>query len=127
MININVIDENDNFPIFETDWPYFSVFENVLIGTEIGRLNVTDRDSGVFGEILFSTDSQHFTVNNFGMLFSAMALDREEEAFHDFLVLAEDGGGSSLNFNNEIKDSNFVNTYLRSNIVKGCQNRNFGY
>ena len=99
VININVIDENDNFPIFETDWPYFTVSENVPIGAEIGRLNVTDRDSGVFGEVLFSTDSLHFTVNNFGMLFSAMALDREEEALHDFLVYAEDGGGlSNLSF-----------------------------
>ena len=92
---INVIDENDNFPIFETDRFYFTVFENVLIGTEIGRLNLTDKDSGVFGEIVFSTDSLHFTVNNFGMLFSAMALDREEKALHDFLVYAEDGAGSS--------------------------------
>lgn len=95
VININVIDENDNFPIFETDWPYFTVSENVPIGAEIGRLNVTDRDSGVFGEVLFSTDSLHFAVNNFGMLFSAMALDREEEASHDCLVYAEDGGGPS--------------------------------
>ncbi|XP_064833221.1 protocadherin alpha-5-like [Oncorhynchus masou masou] len=52
-IIVNVIDVNDNSPVFSKPMYKVRVSENVPIGTPIIKLNATDLDSGVNGEIFF--------------------------------------------------------------------------
>uniref|UniRef100_A0A4W5NEP3 Cadherin domain-containing protein n=1 Tax=Hucho hucho TaxID=62062 RepID=A0A4W5NEP3_9TELE len=52
-IIVNVIDVNDNSPVFSKQMYKVRVSENVPIGTPIIKLNATDVDSGVNGEIVF--------------------------------------------------------------------------
>lgn len=48
----NVIDLNDNAPVFDPMSYSNEIYENVLIGTEVVKIGATDIDSGVY--ILFS-------------------------------------------------------------------------
>ena len=47
-IVVNVINQNDNLPIF-TEEPKFFVSEDALIGDIIGSVIATDADIGLFG------------------------------------------------------------------------------
>lgn len=48
-IRIFVRDSNDNFPEFTRSVYEFGVLENSGVGTIIGRVQATDKDSGMFG------------------------------------------------------------------------------
>ncbi|XP_076149216.1 protocadherin alpha-3-like [Alosa pseudoharengus] len=53
-IKINVLDINDNSPIFSRPLYKVSVSENVPIGTAVVALNATDSDDGANSEIFYS-------------------------------------------------------------------------
>ncbi|XP_051810609.1 protocadherin alpha-8-like [Acanthochromis polyacanthus] len=53
-IIINVLDINDNPPVFSQTLYKASVYENVKIGTSIITLNATDLDAGQNGQIVYS-------------------------------------------------------------------------
>ncbi|XP_062381364.1 protocadherin alpha-4-like [Sardina pilchardus] len=53
-IKINVLDNNDNSPIFSRPLYKVSVSENVPIGTVVVALNATDSDDGANSEIFYS-------------------------------------------------------------------------
>ncbi|XP_019727452.1 protocadherin alpha-4-like, partial [Hippocampus comes] len=53
-IVVNVLDVNDNPPIFCQNLYKASVYENVEIGTSIIRLNATDLDAGENGQVFYS-------------------------------------------------------------------------
>ncbi|XP_061090076.1 protocadherin alpha-8-like [Conger conger] len=61
---INVLDNNDNTPIFSSQLYKARVFENVPRGTSIITLNATDLDEGTNGEIVYSF-SKHEQDNVF--------------------------------------------------------------
>lgn len=48
-IRIFIRDSNDNFPEFEEQYYEFGVLENSGVGTVLGKVHATDRDSGNFG------------------------------------------------------------------------------
>lgn len=45
-VYINVIDENDNAPVFETNSYNVDVYENATVNTVVASVMATDRDSG---------------------------------------------------------------------------------
>jgi len=45
-VYINVIDENDNAPVFETNSYNVDVYENATVNTVVATVMATDRDSG---------------------------------------------------------------------------------
>lgn len=45
-VYINVIDENDNAPVFETNSYNVDVYENATVNTIVATVMATDRDSG---------------------------------------------------------------------------------
>jgi len=45
-VYINVIDENDNAPVFETNSYNLDVYENATVNTIVATVMATDRDSG---------------------------------------------------------------------------------
>ncbi|XP_060766320.1 protocadherin alpha-8-like [Neoarius graeffei] len=58
---INVLDINDNAPVFTEDAYTVMLHENVPIGTTVIQLNATDLDDGSNGEIVYSIGNN---VNN---------------------------------------------------------------
>ncbi|XP_055080803.1 protocadherin alpha-8-like [Periophthalmus magnuspinnatus] len=53
-IIINVLDVNDNAPVFSQNLYKATVHENVQLGTSIITVNATDVDEGINGEIVYS-------------------------------------------------------------------------
>ena len=57
-VRINVIDENDNTPVFQRSFYSFDVPENSEAGHVVGRISATDADSGSNGNVLYEVTSQ---------------------------------------------------------------------
>ncbi|XP_036403729.1 protocadherin alpha-8-like isoform X4 [Megalops cyprinoides] len=101
-VTINVIDVNDNAPIFSSPLYKVRVSENVPFGTTILTLNATDLDEGVNGEISYSLvkrgsldPSEIFSLNpKTGEITLTGSLDYEESAAYEIRAQATDRGHS---------------------------------
>ncbi|XP_012936099.1 protocadherin-11 X-linked [Aplysia californica] len=94
---INILDINDEGPIFSQANYTFAVQENLPIGSIIGLVKATDRDSGTNGmlryAILNSGPSHLFSVDSItGQITSIAALDREVQDSVTLTVSAADLG-----------------------------------
>ncbi|XP_066572848.1 protocadherin alpha-8 isoform X7 [Amia ocellicauda] len=58
LINVNVLDANDNLPVFSKPMYKARVFENVPYGSTVITLNATDVDEGVNSDIVYSLIGQ---------------------------------------------------------------------
>lgn len=117
---IEVIDVNDNWPIFHIPDPLIvSIPENSPKDTFVARINATDLDSGNFGRIFYyirGPKSKKFEINNkTGVITVAVdahldntLLNRETESKIFLIVDAVDGGGfrSSLSVEVHLSDIN---------------------
>uniref|UniRef100_A0A3P9P7E5 Cadherin domain-containing protein n=1 Tax=Poecilia reticulata TaxID=8081 RepID=A0A3P9P7E5_POERE len=54
-VTLIVMDVNDNPPVFLLSDFSFSVYKNAPVGTSIGKVTATDKDSGPEGEVLYLT------------------------------------------------------------------------
>ncbi|KAG8014667.1 Protocadherin Fat 1 [Nibea albiflora] len=100
-VNIQVIDLNDNKPVFESD-PYKAVIvENLPSGTQVIQVKANDQDSGTNGHVVYSLDpkqnsqeiSELFAVNSeTGWVTTLKELDREKKEKYTINVLATDQG-----------------------------------
>ncbi|KPP56746.1 protocadherin Fat 4-like, partial [Scleropages formosus] len=99
-IIINVLDINDNIPVFSSFLYKARIFENVPRGTSIITLNATDLDEGTNGEIVYSlsTDKQDKIVDMFhihrqsGTVTVIGDIDFELNTAFEIRVLAKDKG-----------------------------------
>ncbi|XP_047434007.1 cadherin-23-like [Mugil cephalus] len=100
VVEVQVIDVNDNSPVFTPSSFNQSVPEDAVKGFNVAVVTATDKDSGfnkeiryflIGGEGKFSIDSVS------GMVSVAAALDRETKAEYNMLVVAEDQGRPVLN------------------------------
>ena len=92
---INILNLNDNSPIFSSPSFQFEVMENVPNGTFIGQITASDDDDDSFGEIEYSLSEELFTIDKqTGEIFSNGKLDREARPIFNFQGLATDGGKS---------------------------------
>ncbi|XP_058506553.1 protocadherin alpha-3-like [Solea solea] len=57
-LTINVLDNNDNIPIFSESLYKTKIPENTPVGTTVMAVNATDADEGLNGEIVFSLRSK---------------------------------------------------------------------
>ena len=57
-ITINLKDVNDNYPIFDQDQYSVSINENVFPESMVQTVRATDRDTGKYGEIVYSIEGQ---------------------------------------------------------------------
>ncbi|XP_041741970.1 protocadherin alpha-4 isoform X6 [Coregonus clupeaformis] len=97
-IIVNVIDVNDNSPVFSKQLYKVRVSENLPIGTLIIKLNATDVDSGLNGEIVFSLihhgDQKALDVFQInpatGEITMKEVIDHEENAAFELHVQAKD-------------------------------------
>ncbi|XP_034398987.1 protocadherin alpha-2-like isoform X4 [Cyclopterus lumpus] len=101
-ISINVIDANDNIPIFSKSLHKVRVPENTYIGTVVIKLNATDLDEGMNSKILYSfikrgniDPSNMFDLNSeTGEISVKGILDYEETPAYEVRVQATDQGTS---------------------------------
>ncbi|OWF38069.1 protein dachsous-like [Mizuhopecten yessoensis] len=95
-VNINVLDENDNPPLFEKDPVMLKKPENQQIGQIVYIFSATDRDSGVNGSITYSIQKQEPEFDFFsldavsGALRIKSVIDYEQTKNIALLVRAED-------------------------------------
>ncbi|XP_054721266.1 cadherin-related tumor suppressor-like, partial [Uloborus diversus] len=93
-VYFNVLDLNDNAPLFDPLSYSDEVFENITIGTSILKVSATDMDSGDNGCIIYNivdgnTDNK-FAIDTNGNIFTAKALDREKQSFYSLTVSVTD-------------------------------------
>ncbi|XP_030621284.1 protocadherin alpha-2-like [Chanos chanos] len=102
LITINVIDVNDNTPSFSSSLYKVRVPENAPLGTTVVRLNATDLDEGVNGELAFSllrrgnaVSSDMFVIDSFtGVITVNGNLDYEENSAFEIRAQVRDQGHS---------------------------------
>ncbi|XP_055296378.1 protein dachsous [Sitodiplosis mosellana] len=95
---VNVLDANDNDPVFMQDSYEFTVDENARRNTVVGVVSASDIDLGINAELKYNLipDNSSFHVNpNTGEIITRETLDREQHASYDFVVEARDQGTPS--------------------------------
>ncbi|XP_069027597.1 protocadherin alpha-3-like [Embiotoca jacksoni] len=99
-INVNVLDVNDNAPVFSKSLYKIQVVENANIGTKLLTLSATDLDDGVNGQIVYSftergrlNPDEKFSLNdNTGEITVRGNIDFEENQAYEIRVQARDRG-----------------------------------
>ncbi|XP_029020989.1 protocadherin alpha-13-like isoform X7 [Betta splendens] len=107
---VNVLDANDNTPIFSKSLYKARVNENAPAGSLVIQLNATDLDEGQNGRILYSfvkranfNPADVFLINaETGEIRVKAKLDYEEQAAYEMHVQATDGGSSPRRTNGKL-------------------------
>ncbi|XP_052633680.1 protocadherin-23 [Harpia harpyja] len=97
---VNVLDENDNSPMFLHESYFFEMEENPIPRGVVGTITAVDKDSGRNGQLSYFllSDGKYFKMNsNTGEIINWVALDREKHAHHQLTVLVTDHGSPQLN------------------------------
>ncbi|XP_032635001.1 protocadherin-23 isoform X2 [Chelonoidis abingdonii] len=93
-LQVTVLDENDNSPIFAKKTYQTSVREDVEEGSLVLELFASDEDGGLNGEVIYSLIDDTlgaFTVNSTtGAIVTTKALDRETKSQYAFRAVASD-------------------------------------
>ncbi|XP_065146652.1 protocadherin gamma-A12-like isoform X18 [Paramisgurnus dabryanus] len=98
---IDVSDVNDNPPIIILKSLNNPIPENSVPGTEVGIINVQDKDSGENRQIRCSVQQNvpfklNPSVKNYFSLVTTNTLDREKQSDYNITVTATDGGSPPL-------------------------------
>uniref|UniRef100_A0A668RZD6 Cadherin domain-containing protein n=1 Tax=Oreochromis aureus TaxID=47969 RepID=A0A668RZD6_OREAU len=95
-LKVQVLDENDNAPVFQQSLVEISVEENNPPNTFLTQLQASDQDSESRGEVLYLLGGDApgiFVVDRVtGILTVATSLDREEKETYRLIVRAVDQG-----------------------------------
>ncbi|XP_062250272.1 protocadherin alpha-3-like isoform X7 [Platichthys flesus] len=99
-LQINVLDVNDNSPVFSKSLYKVQVVENADVGTKLLTLTATDLDDGVNGQLLFSFTERgrlnpdgKFALNDkTGEITVKGDIDYEENQAYEIRVQARDKG-----------------------------------
>ena len=98
-MKVNIINVNDNVPIFNQQLYMFHLEEHSANMTLVGRLGATDQDEGDYGIIRYSInpDNPYFFIHSDnGDIFTKSDIDREIRTFITTEVTATDGGNYRL-------------------------------
>uniref|UniRef100_A0A1I8PJD7 Cadherin-related tumor suppressor n=1 Tax=Stomoxys calcitrans TaxID=35570 RepID=A0A1I8PJD7_STOCA len=90
----NVVDLNDNPPVFDPISYSMEIYENVSIGTPVVTVMATDIDSGDNGRIEYTItsgdDNNDFEIFSNGTIRTKRMLDRETKSSYNLIVTARD-------------------------------------
>ena len=106
-LTVNVTDQNDNAPVFDTTLYQFSVAENILAGV-VGIVSASDQDDGANAEILYNISDPNladvvFSIDPvLGEIRLVSSLDRESVAAYNFTVVATDRGQPTQSATNTV-------------------------
>nr|XP_020498298.1 protocadherin beta-16-like [Labrus bergylta] len=99
-ININVLDANDNAPVFNQSVYKATVIENAAKGTHIFSVNATDADTGSNSYITYSISNVKSNVADLlsidqvtGALYVSGPMDFEKDKKYELRIDAKDQGG----------------------------------
>ena len=109
-IEINVLDNNDNAPMFSNSLYKIKILENVPIGTAVFTLNATDADEGPNSEIVYSLrskDQDHildvFKIDpDTGIISVKGKIDYEERRAFEIRAEARDKGQPPLSAHSKV-------------------------
>ena len=98
---VTVLDQNDNYPVFDPPNYEIHVYEEIPYNTTIEQVTAIDPDYGVNGTIFYSFEqppsaSFPFKLLTDGTIRAIKRLDRETQARHEFVVIASDLGSPPL-------------------------------
>ncbi|KAI2650841.1 Cadherin EGF LAG seven-pass G-type receptor 2 [Labeo rohita] len=101
LVTVQVLDINDNAPIFVSTPFQATVLENVPVGYSVIHIQAVDADAGDNSRLEYrlteTTPNFPFTINNStGWIVVASELDRESVDFYSFGVEARDHGTPSM-------------------------------
>ena len=92
-VNITVLDENDNAPIFTQHTYYMSISENIAPGTFVGVVSATDADdypnNVIIYELLIEGSAFSLTMSD-GKIYTNSVLDYESQNLYELTVVAHD-------------------------------------
>ncbi|XP_061618792.1 protocadherin-20 [Phyllopteryx taeniolatus] len=95
-LKVQILDENDNAPVFQQSLVEISLDENNPPNTYLTQLHATDQDSEARGEVIFLLGGNApgiFVLDHVtGILSVTTSLDREEKETYRFIVRAVDQG-----------------------------------
>ncbi|BFZ14947.1 hypothetical protein BsWGS_17986 [Bradybaena similaris] len=97
-VTINILDLNDNDPMFSMPEYHLRLYENKDPGSAVGNISITDADLGAEGSISLAlkpmneTDVVPFAIDHLGRLSSLQKFDRESRNVYQYLVVATDSG-----------------------------------
>ncbi|XP_042573254.1 protocadherin Fat 1-like isoform X3 [Cyprinus carpio] len=95
---VEVLDINDNSPVFENHPATVPVPEDHTVGDEVTSVNATDADSGFNGEVRYTLlgSAGRFSVDQeTGVITLAAPLDRETQDEYHLVITAQDQGRPS--------------------------------
>ncbi|XP_053501612.1 protocadherin beta-16-like isoform X33 [Ictalurus furcatus] len=100
VIHINVLDANDNTPVFSQSVYKVTLAENAPLGAEVVTVSATDADEGVNGEVSYEFSrisgkaEKLFSIDKTtGQIMVTGNIDYEEESTYEMRVQAIDGPG----------------------------------
>ncbi|CAN8006312.1 unnamed protein product [Ixodes hexagonus] len=133
-VYVNVLDLNDNAPLFDPMSYSDEVLENVTVGSSLLRVSATDLDSGDNGRIVYSIaegdpDGQLAILAN-GTIVTRLPLDRERKSLYSLVVRATDQApevhkrlSSSVQVTIVLKDVNdMVPEFVTPNVTSVQEN-----
>ncbi|XP_072288390.1 protocadherin alpha-5-like [Eucyclogobius newberryi] len=99
-LKVNVLDVNDNWPLFSKSLYKAQVVENAVMGTALLTLTATDLDEGVNGQLVYSfaesgrlNPDEKFIINsNTGEITVKGNIDYEENQAYEIRVQVRDKG-----------------------------------
>ncbi|XP_042193825.1 LOW QUALITY PROTEIN: protocadherin Fat 4 [Callorhinchus milii] len=93
-VYFNVLDVNDNPPIFNPSSYSTAVLENLPPGASILTVNATDADDGPNSQLAYTIASgdslDHFSISSDGILSVEQQMDRESQSFYNLIIRAHD-------------------------------------
>ncbi|XP_061643415.1 protocadherin alpha-6-like isoform X16 [Phyllopteryx taeniolatus] len=102
-ISINVLDVNDNAPIFSEEMYSAMLSENAAIGTTVIQVSATDLDEGLNGEVVYSFSKNSPNImqlfdmlENTGEIVVKGPIDYEENDMFEIEIQASDKGSVPL-------------------------------
>ncbi|XP_042159181.1 protocadherin-1 isoform X2 [Oncorhynchus tshawytscha] len=102
LLRVTVTDQNDNAPKFERSHYEAELAENSPVGHSVLQVKANDADMGTNGEIDYSLHQASDAVQRLlridrstGIIYVKGLVDREEESFLKFFVVAKDRGPNS--------------------------------
>uniref|UniRef100_A0A2K5YWP2 Cadherin-23 n=1 Tax=Mandrillus leucophaeus TaxID=9568 RepID=A0A2K5YWP2_MANLE len=117
-VYLEIVDINDNNPIFDQPSYQEAVFEDVPVGTVILTVTATDADSGNFALIEYSLGDGEgkFAINpTTGDIYVLSSLDREKKDHYILTALAKDNPGDVAS---NRRENSVQEIPLRSNVYE---------
>ncbi|XP_017121894.1 fat-like cadherin-related tumor suppressor homolog isoform X1 [Drosophila elegans] len=110
VLSVSIIDVNDCYPEIESDIYNITIPENTSFGTQILKINATDKDSGANAKLSYYIESINGQNNSElfyidvtdGNLYLKTPLDYEQIKYHHVVVNVKDHGSPSLSSRSNI-------------------------